>query len=206
MHRTYSMRASRAPTASQIQVLGIPCARLMGWATLTIPRSQNPPPPPSSTKSGRFFGRGGLGMLRPPLPPQTIRHDPNVFGGLRFIDMDINRKIRTCPPPQCCRRLRPRSRQEAGATCQDGEERHAKSRDGGQGADGGCRMRFPPHMAVTGSWLIHSAATTVALGRGLRRRRLGRDGQAGRAAVRDRRARGPIRRPLRPVPRHREEH
>jgi len=34
------MRASRAPTASQIQ---------------------NPPPPPSSTKSGRFFGRGGFG-------------------------------------------------------------------------------------------------------------------------------------------------
>ncbi|KAI2626375.1 Eisosome component PIL1-domain-containing protein [Xylaria nigripes] len=40
MHRTYSMRQSRAPTASQIQ---------------------NPPPPPSSTKSGRLFGRGGLG-------------------------------------------------------------------------------------------------------------------------------------------------
>ncbi|KAK4205244.1 putative sphingolipid long chain base-responsive protein [Triangularia verruculosa] len=39
MHRTYSMRATRAPTASQIQ---------------------NPPPPPSSTKSGRFF-KGGLG-------------------------------------------------------------------------------------------------------------------------------------------------
>ncbi|KXX81910.1 Sphingolipid long chain base-responsive protein PIL1 [Madurella mycetomatis] len=40
MHRTYSMRATRAPTASQIQ---------------------NPPPPPSSTKSHRLFGRGGLG-------------------------------------------------------------------------------------------------------------------------------------------------
>ncbi|KAI3324579.1 Eisosome component PIL1-domain-containing protein [Xylariaceae sp. AK1471] len=40
MHRTYSMRQSRAPTASQIQ---------------------NPPPPPSSTKSGRLFGRGGFG-------------------------------------------------------------------------------------------------------------------------------------------------
>ncbi|KAK0657403.1 Eisosome component PIL1-domain-containing protein [Cercophora newfieldiana] len=39
MHRTYSMRATRAPTASQIQ---------------------NPPPPPSTTKSGRFF-KGGLG-------------------------------------------------------------------------------------------------------------------------------------------------
>ena len=38
MHRTYSLRSSRAPTASQLQ---------------------NPPPPPSSTK-GRFFGKGGL--------------------------------------------------------------------------------------------------------------------------------------------------
>ncbi|KAL2161553.1 hypothetical protein VTH06DRAFT_8115 [Thermothelomyces fergusii] len=42
MHRTYSMRSTRAPTASQIQ---------------------NPPPPPSSTKSGRLFGKGGLGGL-----------------------------------------------------------------------------------------------------------------------------------------------
>jgi len=40
MHRTYSMRQSRAPTASQLQ---------------------NPPPPPSSTKSGRFFGKTSLG-------------------------------------------------------------------------------------------------------------------------------------------------
>ncbi|KAH0014653.1 meiotic expression up-regulated protein 14, partial [Aureobasidium melanogenum] len=40
MHRTYSMRQSRAPTASQIQ---------------------NPPPPSSSTKSGRFFGKSNIG-------------------------------------------------------------------------------------------------------------------------------------------------
>ncbi|KAI9767136.1 MAG: Eisosome core component [Geoglossum simile] len=40
MHRTYSMRQSRAPTASQLQ---------------------NPPPPPSSTKSHRLFGRANLG-------------------------------------------------------------------------------------------------------------------------------------------------
>ncbi|KAI9825850.1 MAG: Eisosome core component [Thelocarpon impressellum] len=40
MHRTYSMRQSRAPTASQIQ---------------------NPPPPTSSTKSSRFFGKGSIG-------------------------------------------------------------------------------------------------------------------------------------------------
>ncbi|CDO52016.1 hypothetical protein DV451_004450 [Geotrichum candidum] len=40
MHRTYSLRQSRAPTAAQLQ---------------------SPPPPPSSTKSGRFFGKGSLG-------------------------------------------------------------------------------------------------------------------------------------------------
>ncbi|KAM3431947.1 hypothetical protein MY4824_006855 [Beauveria thailandica] len=40
MHRTYSMRQSRAPTASQLQT---------------------PPPPPSSTKSGRFFGKSSIG-------------------------------------------------------------------------------------------------------------------------------------------------
>ncbi|KAI7392120.1 hypothetical protein KC328_g7184, partial [Hortaea werneckii] len=40
MHRTYSMRQSRAPTASQIQ---------------------NPPPPSSSTKGNRLFGKANLG-------------------------------------------------------------------------------------------------------------------------------------------------
>ncbi|RKF56213.1 Sphingolipid long chain base-responsive protein PIL1 [Erysiphe neolycopersici] len=40
MHRTYSMRQSRAPTASQLQ---------------------NPPPPMSSTKGGRLFGKSGIG-------------------------------------------------------------------------------------------------------------------------------------------------
>ena len=41
MHRSYSLRQSRAPTAAQIQT---------------------PPPPPSSTKSGRFFGGASLGL------------------------------------------------------------------------------------------------------------------------------------------------
>ncbi|KAK5163143.1 lipid-binding protein [Saxophila tyrrhenica] len=40
MHRTYSMRQSRAPTASQIQ---------------------NPPPPSSSTKGTRLFGKSNIG-------------------------------------------------------------------------------------------------------------------------------------------------
>lgn len=39
MHRTYSLRQTRAPTAAQIQ---------------------SPPPPPSTTKSGRFFGKGSI--------------------------------------------------------------------------------------------------------------------------------------------------
>ncbi|KAG7132337.1 Sphingolipid long chain base-responsive protein PIL1 like [Verticillium longisporum] len=52
MHRTYSMRQTRAPTASQLQ---------------------NPPPPTSSTKSGRLFGRGGFG--------HAIRHkSAGAFG------------------------------------------------------------------------------------------------------------------------------
>ena len=38
MHRTYSLRSARAPTASQLQA---------------------PPPPPSSTKS-KFFGKGSI--------------------------------------------------------------------------------------------------------------------------------------------------
>ncbi|KAL4973904.1 Eisosome component PIL1-domain-containing protein [Aspergillus desertorum] len=40
MHRTYSMRQSRLPTASQIE---------------------NPPPPLSTTKTNRWMGKGGLG-------------------------------------------------------------------------------------------------------------------------------------------------
>lgn len=39
MHRTYSLRQSRAPTAAQLQ---------------------SPPPPPSTTKAGRFFGKGSI--------------------------------------------------------------------------------------------------------------------------------------------------
>ena len=40
MHRTYSMRTTRAPTASQVE---------------------NPPPPLSTTKTNRIFGKGGFG-------------------------------------------------------------------------------------------------------------------------------------------------
>ncbi|KAI1872212.1 uncharacterized protein JN550_003931 [Neoarthrinium moseri] len=65
MHRTYSMRQSRAPTASQIQVrmpiwrpdlLALPYLYLVLTAI-----TQNPPPPSSSTKSGRFFGKSPFG-------------------------------------------------------------------------------------------------------------------------------------------------
>ncbi|KAK6454006.1 Eisosome component PIL1/LSP1 [Scheffersomyces xylosifermentans] len=40
MHRTYSLRSQKAPTAAQLQ---------------------SPPPPPSSTKSGKFFGKASIG-------------------------------------------------------------------------------------------------------------------------------------------------
>ncbi|KAH6720861.1 putative sphingolipid long chain base-responsive protein PIL1 [Leptodontidium sp. MPI-SDFR-AT-0119] len=59
MHRTYSMRQSRAPTASQLQ---------------------NPPPPSSSTKAGRLFGKGGLASIL--LAPYTgIRGSSCVVAG-----------------------------------------------------------------------------------------------------------------------------
>ncbi|KAK4128880.1 hypothetical protein N657DRAFT_586323 [Parathielavia appendiculata] len=76
MHRTYSMRATRAPTASQIQ---------------------NPPPPPSSTKSGRLFGRGGLrhalrrnaaGAFGPDLAKklsQLVKMEKNVMRSLELV-------------------------------------------------------------------------------------------------------------------------
>ncbi|KAK8074881.1 lipid-binding protein [Apiospora hydei] len=54
MHRTYSMRQTRAPTASQIQV----------WHPLGCPiivSTKEPPPPPSTTKAGRLFGKGTFG-------------------------------------------------------------------------------------------------------------------------------------------------
>ncbi|KAF2667197.1 hypothetical protein BT63DRAFT_481636 [Microthyrium microscopicum] len=44
MHRTYSMRSSRAPTASELQT---------------------PPPPTSTTKQHRIFGKGNLGEPSP---------------------------------------------------------------------------------------------------------------------------------------------
>lgn len=42
MHRTYSLRNSRAPTASDLQ---------------------HPPPPPSSTKTHKFFGKGSISHI-----------------------------------------------------------------------------------------------------------------------------------------------
>lgn len=61
------MRATRAPTASQIQVHIIACRLRLGSQSPLTVCEQNPPPPPSSTKSHRFFGRGGFGKPHPPL-------------------------------------------------------------------------------------------------------------------------------------------
>lgn len=79
MHRTYSLRTTRAPTASDLQ---------------------NPPPPPSSTKS-RFFGKGGLaysfrrnaaGAFGPELSrklSQLVKIEKNV---LRSIELAANER------------------------------------------------------------------------------------------------------------------
>ncbi|CAL9732418.1 sphingolipid long chain base-responsive protein Pil1p [Monosporozyma unispora] len=75
MHRTYSLRNSRAPTASQLQ---------------------NPPPPPSSTR-GKFFGRGGIafalrrgtaGSFGPELSrklSQLVKIEKNVLRSMEIV-------------------------------------------------------------------------------------------------------------------------
>lgn len=79
MHRTYSLRSTRAPTAAQLQ---------------------NPPPPPSTTKS-KFFGKGGLaysfrrnaaGAFGPELSrklSQLVKIEKNV---LRSIELAANER------------------------------------------------------------------------------------------------------------------
>ncbi|AMD18823.1 HBL079Cp [Eremothecium sinecaudum] len=79
MHRTYSLRNSRAPTASQLQ---------------------NPPPPPSTTKN-KFFGKGGIaysfrkntaGAFGPELSrklSQLVKTEKNV---LRSIEVAANER------------------------------------------------------------------------------------------------------------------
>jgi hypothetical protein len=57
MHRTYSMRQSRAPTASQIE---------------------NPPPQTSSTKN-RLFGRGSLGKFSSTCRWRDFRIAPSQY-------------------------------------------------------------------------------------------------------------------------------
>jgi len=77
MHRTYSMRQSRAPTASQIQ---------------------NPPPPSSSTKANRIFGRNNIshtfrksvhpGAFGPDLAKklsQLVKMEKNVMRSMELV-------------------------------------------------------------------------------------------------------------------------
>lgn len=75
MHRTYSLRNSRAPTASQLQ---------------------NPPPPPATTR-GKFFGRGGIayafrrgaaGVFGPELArklSQLVKIEKNVLRSMEIV-------------------------------------------------------------------------------------------------------------------------
>jgi hypothetical protein len=62
MHRTYSMRQTRAPTASQLQVRAIEAYSATTQCDSKTDFEQNPPPPPSSTKSGRLF-KSSFGKL-----------------------------------------------------------------------------------------------------------------------------------------------
>lgn len=76
MHRTYSMRQSRAPTASQLQ---------------------NPPPAPSTTKANRFFGsknlshtfrRSAAGAFGPDLAKklsQLVKMEKNVMRSMELV-------------------------------------------------------------------------------------------------------------------------
>ena len=75
MHRTYSLRNARAPTAAQLQ---------------------NPPPPPATTKS-RFFGKGGIaytfrkntaGAFGPELSrklSQLVKIEKNVLRSMEIV-------------------------------------------------------------------------------------------------------------------------
>ncbi|KAF2863284.1 hypothetical protein K470DRAFT_254969 [Piedraia hortae CBS 480.64] len=87
MHRTYSMRQSRAPTASQIQ---------------------NPPPPSSSTKTNRLFGKASLthsfrkttaGAFGPDLAKklsQLVKMEKNVMRSMELVGrerMEVARQL-----------------------------------------------------------------------------------------------------------------
>lgn len=199
MHRTYSMRQSRAPTASQIQ---------------------NPPPPSSTTKSGRFFGKAGLGVfLFFPLPffssfsfkncpripdagyfitllerafvssKRAFRHTgfiqniltPFLHSSLRrpFPDRKANRFFsRRCGPcfPQNHRRcLRPWLGEKTLPAREDGEERYAQHGARGKGEDGGCCKLYPIKlMSIT--YADFKTATIINLGWIMRRWCLRRHG------------------------------
>jgi hypothetical protein len=74
-------------------------------------------------------------------------------------------------PPQVGGCVRPRPRKEAVAAGQDGEERDAQHGAGFPGAHGGCRKIATPRRRLRHT-LIGPIATTLHLGRGLRRRRV----------------------------------
>ena len=80
MHRTYSMRQSRAPTASQIQ---------------------NPPPPTSSTKSGRFFGKASVGEYR-----SSIRYAIFKAGKYVVYPIPVSQPGRASDVPACQKQQR----------------------------------------------------------------------------------------------------
>lgn len=128
---------------------------------------QNPPPPPSSTKSHRLFGKGGLGELPAVLALQPIASIVIAVSFERGTHCwVVNRRSRTCSAAQHGRRLRARPGKETVAARQDGEERHAKPRTGGQGTDGGCRTFLAPRTRPrVDHWLrLHSYSNNCPSG------------------------------------------
>jgi len=127
MHRTYSMRATRAPTASQIQV--IPPSPMDSSGSLVVDKSARTP----------------LRRHPQPSPAASLAKEPSVSSppALRMLPPSgpspSDMAARTCPSSQCRRRVRAGPGQEAVSIGQDGEERHAKHGAGRQGEDGGCR-------------------------------------------------------------------
>lgn len=140
--------------------------------------AQNPPPPPSSTKSGRLFGRGRLGhALR--------RNTAGAFGP------DLAKKLAQLVKME---KNVMRSLEMVAKERMDVAVRLLPARPW----DG---LRVVPYRPDK-----RGAAPTVHLGRELRRGCVGCHGQGRRAAIRDRRARRSICRPVRPVSPYHEEH
>lgn len=161
MHRTYSMRKSRAPTASQVEVGQKPCptrqtqTRALGTGsaeTLTrvpgcrIPRRRRRPQSIGSSVAAVSVSdfpvatRDKLSATNMPTRPALHHRTPLIRSNFWSL---ILWGHRTCDSGQDGGRLRARLVQEAYAAGQDGEEPHAQPRAVRQGAHGSSGMLLP---------------------------------------------------------------